>query len=100
MSTSNHYVQGLNNDEAPADWPAIGDCEIALLANEFPQLEGTSAALWHSPRPMSAAAIVESAAERVFIKRHHRSVRTAATSAIHQSSAFCSTCAVAGCIRA
>ena len=79
MSTSNHRVQGLNNDEVPADWPAIGDCEIALLANEFPQLEGTSAALWHSPRPMSAAAIVESAAERVFIKRHHRSVRTAAT---------------------
>ncbi|MHC6216529.1 phosphotransferase enzyme family protein [Stenotrophomonas acidaminiphila] len=79
MTASSHRVQGLNNDEVPADWPAISPREIAWLAGRFPQLRGAAAALWHSPRPMSAAALVEGAAGRVFVKRHHHSVRDAAT---------------------
>lgn len=79
MTASSHRVQGLNNDEVPADWPAISPREIAWLAGRFPQLHGAAAALWHSPRPMSAAALVEGAAGRVFVKRHHHSVRDAAT---------------------
>ena len=79
MTASSHRVQGLNNDEVPADWPAISPREIAWLAGRFPQLHGAAAALWHSPRPLSAAALVEGAAGRVFVKRHHHSVRDAAT---------------------
>lgn len=79
MTASSHRVQGLNNDEVPADWPAISPREIAWLAGRFPQLHGATAALWHSPRPLSAAALVEGAAGRVFVKRHHHSVRDAAT---------------------
>lgn len=79
MTASSHRVQGLNNDEVPADWPAISPREIAWLAGRFPQLHGATAPLWHSPRPMSAAALVEGAAGRVFVKRHHHSVRDAAT---------------------
>lgn len=79
MTASSHRVQGLNNDEVPANWPAISPREIAWLAGRFPQLHGAAAALWHSPRPMSAAALVEGAAGRVFVKRHHHSVRDAAT---------------------
>jgi len=79
MTASSHRVQGLNNDEVPADWPAISPREIAWLAGRFPQMHGATAALWHSPRPLSAAALVEGAAGRVFVKRHHHSVRDAAT---------------------
>lgn len=79
MNDIDHRVQGLNNDEVPADWPPISDREIAWLRGRFPQLEGASSAQWHSPRPMSAAAIVEGAAGQVFIKRHHHDVRNAAS---------------------
>ncbi|MEN5264443.1 phosphotransferase [Stenotrophomonas sp. TWI587] len=78
MSNSPHRVQGLNNDEVAADWPAITDREITWLRGRFPQLDGQCHVLWHSPRPMSAAAIVESEGGRVFVKRHHGSVRSAA----------------------
>ncbi len=79
MTAPHHRVQGLNNDEVPADWPAISSREVAWLRRRFPQLEGAGTVLWRSPRPMSAAAIVEGAAGHVFVKRHHRSVRDAAT---------------------
>lgn len=79
MTACSHRVQGLNNDEVPADWPAIAPHEIAWLAGRFAQLRGATAAQWHSPRPLSAAALVEAAAGRVFVKRHHHSVRDAAT---------------------
>jgi len=79
MTACSHRVQGLNNDEVPADWPAIAPHEIAWLAGRFAQLRGATAAQWHSPRPLSAAALVETATGRVFVKRHHHSVRDAAT---------------------
>ncbi len=78
MSTQ-HHVQGLNNDEVPADWPAIRAQEITWLGRSYPQLAGAGRIRWHSPRPMSAAAIVEGNDGPLFIKRHHHLVRTAAT---------------------
>lgn len=77
MNTLEHRVQGLNNDEVAADWPPISAREIAWLGARFAQIESAGPVLWHSPRPMSAAAIVEGAGGRFFIKRHHRRVRDA-----------------------
>ncbi|MDX5517545.1 phosphotransferase [Stenotrophomonas sp. RG-453] len=79
MSNSTHRVQGLNNDEVAADWPAITEREVSWLRERFASLAGAGRLQWHSPRPMSAAAIVETDGERVFVKRHHGSVRTAAS---------------------
>lgn len=78
MTSTAHRVQGLNNDEVAADWPAIDAAEVAWLARRYPVLDADSALRWHSPRPLSAAALVEGTRGRVFIKRHHRSVRSAA----------------------
>ncbi|MHC1675717.1 phosphotransferase enzyme family protein [Stenotrophomonas maltophilia] len=78
MTSTAHRVQGLNNDEVAADWPAIDAAEVAWLARRYPVLDADSALRWHSPRPLSAAALAEGARGRVFIKRHHRSVRSAA----------------------
>ncbi len=78
MTSSTHRVQGLNNDEVAADWPPISARDIGWLREHYPQLDGQSQARWHSPRPLSAAAIVDGTQGAVFIKRHHHSVRSAA----------------------
>ena len=78
MTSSPHRVQGLNNDEVAADWPAIHVDEVAWLCTQYPALAADSTLHWHSPRPLSAAAIVQGAMGQVFIKRHHHSVRSAA----------------------
>lgn len=77
MTNTDHRVQGLDNDDVAADWPAISDTELAWLRPHYPVLEGDCHMLWHSPRPFSAAARVQCGARRYFIKRHHRRVRTA-----------------------
>ena len=76
MTSSSHRVQGLNNDEVAADWPPISAADIAWLSTRYPQLGGHSQPRWHSPRPLSAAAIVDGTRGAVFIKRHHHSVRS------------------------
>lgn len=78
MTSSSHRVQGLNNDEVAADWPPISAADIAWLRQRYPQLDSGSQPRWHSPRPLSAAAIVDGTRDAVFIKRHHHSVRSAA----------------------
>jgi len=40
MNHHEHRVQGLNNDEVVADWPALTDRGIAGLGGRFPQLHG------------------------------------------------------------
>jgi len=78
MTLPPHRVQGLDNDEVAADWPPIGSAEIGWLQRHYPQLQGDPCLLWHSPRPLSAAAIIATPAGKIFVKRHHRSVRSAA----------------------
>ena len=78
MTSSLHRVQGLNNDEVAADWPPIVAADIAALRAQFPQLAMNAQPRWHSPRPLSAAALVDGVQGLLFLKRHHRSVRSAA----------------------
>lgn len=79
MSASTHRVHGLAADEVAPDWPAVTDTELHQLLTHFPQLGGVQHIAWHSPRPLSAAALVETGAGRVFVKRHHQRVRTPLT---------------------
>ncbi|MBD9676600.1 phosphotransferase [Pseudomonas sp. PDM18] len=67
---------GMGLEAVEADWPALTEAEVAALLADFPQ--GAEARLsWHSPRPFSAAALVENASGTLFVKRHHPSVRNA-----------------------
>ncbi|WP_369149119.1 phosphotransferase enzyme family protein [Streptomyces sp. R44] len=52
------------------DWAPLTDAEVTDVA-------GPSRVVWRSPRPLSAAAVVERDGRRLFVKRHHVSVRTA-----------------------
>ena len=79
MNDPTHLAHGLAGDNTPPDWPPLTALEVDTLLHGYPSL-GTSTRIdWHSPRPLSAACLVETAHATVFVKRHHRSVRSAAT---------------------
>lgn len=79
MNETNHQVHGLAGDDIAPDWPALTAAEIDTLALRYPQLGHVMRIDWHSPRPLSAACLVETDAGTVFVKRHHHSVRSVAT---------------------
>lgn len=76
---SNHLVHGLAGDDIAPDWPALASSEVASVLRGYPPLAPCTGIRWHSPRPLSAACLVNTRAGSVFIKRHHHSVRTIAT---------------------
>jgi Ser/Thr protein kinase RdoA (MazF antagonist) len=77
MSSSGHLVHGMGEAwEAPV-WPAITDAEAVRVTARFPDAGGCEAALWHSPRPFSSAALLACGAGRLFLKRHHIRLRSA-----------------------
>jgi Ser/Thr protein kinase RdoA (MazF antagonist) len=59
------------------DWPPLTLAEVRVLLAKFPGLAEPFEILSVSPRPLSAAGVVNTARGRVFIKRHHRTVRDA-----------------------
>ncbi len=67
----------------PATWPPLQDAEVrdvlAAYATRLGPAVGAATVRWHSPRPMSAAGLVDVGAATVFVKRHHRAVRSIAS---------------------
>lgn len=63
--------------EAPT-WPAITHAEAEAILARFPAAGRPTALLWHSPRPFSAAALVETPEGAFLLKRHHQALRTPA----------------------
>ena len=73
-------VHGMGQSLCEADWPALTNDEVRAVLGRFESHaeSGSSreaAISWHSPRPMSAAALVRLADGEVFVKRHHVAVR-------------------------
>ena len=60
------------------DWPPLTGEEAGTLLARYDLPGGAAVLRWHSPRPMSAAAVVRSGGTEVFVKRHHKLVRTPA----------------------
>ncbi|MFJ8492696.1 phosphotransferase enzyme family protein [Streptomyces sp. NPDC094038] len=67
---SSHLAHGLGTEPAEPDWPPLTDPEVTGIV-------GPARVVWRSPRPLSAAAVVERGGQRLFVKRHHSRVRTA-----------------------
>ncbi|SEK85231.1 Ser/Thr protein kinase RdoA involved in Cpx stress response, MazF antagonist [Pseudoxanthomonas sp. GM95] len=79
MTDPTHRVHGVGPDEVAPDWPPLQASELDALLAGYPAFaDGVHHIAWHSPRPLSAAALEDTAQGRVFIKRHHVSVRTPA----------------------
>lgn len=66
---SSHLAHGMGTEPVEPDWPPLTEAEVADVV-------GPSRVVWRSPRPLSAAAVVERGGRRLFVKRHHLSVRT------------------------
>ena len=80
-SPTSGLVHGMGQELCEADWPALTDDEVRAVLGRFEQRVGLEASRdavvsWHSPRPMSAAALVRWANREVFVKRYHEAVRT------------------------
>ncbi|MGN6705478.1 MAG: phosphotransferase [Rhodanobacter sp.] len=78
-SDTDHLVHGLAGDDIAPDWPALVAPELRSLLRRLPQAGALHRVLWHSPRPLSAACLVDTEAGTLFVKRHHQRVRSAAT---------------------
>ena len=79
MPDTTHRVHGLADDSVMPDWPALCTDEIIELLQRYPSLGTPLHIRWHSPRPLSAAALVDTTAGTIFVKRHHRRVRSVVT---------------------
>ena len=75
-------AHGMDKDLVDADWPPLTDDEVRTVLSHYEQWSPVRSARpahveWPSPRPMSAGALVRVADDVVFVKRHHRAVRSA-----------------------
>lgn len=77
MSTSTK-AHGLDGSLVEPDWPPLTPGEVRAVLRVFAGLDGPVEILSVSPRPFSAASVVQAGGRRVFVKRHSRSVRDGA----------------------
>ena len=71
-------AHGMGRDLVEPDWPPLTDAEASAVLARYGWTASQAAVRWRSPRPMSAAALVDAGGAEVFVKRHHVLVRTAA----------------------
>jgi Ser/Thr protein kinase RdoA (MazF antagonist) len=68
-------THGMEGKLEQPDWPSLTHGELRVLFEQFPALREPVQILTESPRPLSAASVVQTPQEKVFVKRHHRTVR-------------------------
>jgi Ser/Thr protein kinase RdoA (MazF antagonist) len=70
-------THGMDKTRVKPDWPPLTLAEVRALLSRYPGCGEPIEILSVSPRPFSAASVVSTSSGRVFIKRHHHSVRNA-----------------------
>ncbi|WP_258044709.1 phosphotransferase enzyme family protein [Sphingomonas citricola] len=73
---ADHRVHGMGLALEAPTWPAITDDEASAVLAHFPAATPIDALRWHSPRPFSAATLIDTADGALLLKRHDRRVRT------------------------
>jgi Ser/Thr protein kinase RdoA (MazF antagonist) len=68
-------AHGLDGNLVEPDWPALKLEEVDGLLRRFPQARRAERILSFSPRPFSAASVVQTPHGNMFVKRHHHTVR-------------------------
>src|SRR5262249_6918767 len=68
---------GMGRDLVEPDWTPLTDDEAAAVLARYGREGGGAAVRWRSPPPLSAGALVSCDGREVFVKRHHKLVRTA-----------------------
>lgn len=71
-----HLVHGMGTVlEVPA-WPAITAAEAEAVIGRFPGVGRLVGLRWHSPRPFSAATLLQTSRGEFLLKRHHARLRS------------------------
>ncbi|WP_312490449.1 phosphotransferase [Sphingomonas sp.] len=78
MQGEGHRVHGMGLALEAPTWPAITDGEAAAVLAQYPQVAPISTLSWHSPRPFSAATLIDTADGALLLKRHDQRVRSVA----------------------
>ncbi|WP_322966236.1 phosphotransferase enzyme family protein [Sphingomonas fuzhouensis] len=78
MSGGEHRVHGMGLAMEAPTWPAITPDEAAAVLAHFTQAERIEGLRWHSPRPFSAATLIDTTGGTLLLKRHDRRVRSVA----------------------
>lgn len=73
-----HLVHGMGTALEAPTWPPITADEAARVLAHYPAVGALRALRWHSPRPFSAACLVDTDAGTLFLKRHPERLRSAA----------------------
>ena len=73
--TTTAKAHGMDGTLVEPDWPPLTVAEVRSLLPQFERCGEPVELLTVSPRPFSAASVVATRGGRVFVKRHHRSVR-------------------------
>lgn len=66
----------MGYERVEPDWPNVTLHEVRQIVQRYPGMAEPESLIWHSPRPFSAAAIAVTETGPVFVKRHHRRVRS------------------------
>jgi len=75
-TTGQFQAHGLLGTVEKPDWPRLTLPEADRLLRSYPAADGAERILSFSPRPFSSASVVATTnGDRVFVKRHHGSVR-------------------------
>ncbi|HXH15407.1 MAG TPA: aminoglycoside phosphotransferase family protein [Sphingomonas sp.] len=75
-SSANHRVHGMGTEMEAPTWPAITAAEAEAAIARFASAGRMVALRWHSPRPFSAATLVDTTRGAFFLKRHHHKLRS------------------------
>lgn len=70
-------AHGLDGSLVKPDWPPLTLAELRAVLSQFPAAGNPISILSTSPRPFSAASVVETSRGKIFVKRHARAVRGA-----------------------
>lgn len=73
-----HRVHGMGLEMEEPVWPVITLDEAAAALACFPGAGVVEALHWHSPRPFSAATLIQTGGGSLLLKRHDRRVRSVA----------------------
>ncbi|EGD60658.1 aminoglycoside phosphotransferase [Novosphingobium nitrogenifigens DSM 19370] len=73
-----HLVHGMGTGLEAPSWPAIAHDEAQAVLAMFPEAGRLETLDWHSPRPFSSAALAQTDRGALFLKRHHRRLRSVA----------------------
>jgi Ser/Thr protein kinase RdoA (MazF antagonist) len=68
-------AHGMDGTLVEPDWAPLTLDEVRALLGQFPGCGEPMEIMSVSPRPFSAASVVAASGARVFVKRHHRTVR-------------------------